>query len=172
MPAFFARLLLLLPCLLLCQCSSGSAGNRWEYAYKPGKTAIIIGGKAVPPANAPPAVLRAISAGNRICTMPYRRGGGHARFDDTGYDCSGTTSYVLHAAGVLDAPTVSGAFRKYGKSGPGKWISVYARNGHVFMQVAGLRLDTGYNDRTSDGPRWSSRARPTKGYTVRHPSGL
>lgn len=158
-------------CVLLCQCGS-SAGKRWEYQQVPGKTAIIIGGKAVPPANAPKEVLRAITAGNHICSMPYRRGGGHAKFEDCGYDCSGTTSYVLHAAGKLDEPTVSGAFRKYGSSGKGKWITVYARNGHVFMEVAGLRLDTGYNDRTSTGPRWSTRSRPTSGYTMRHPSGL
>ena len=174
MPRLLPRLLLLLVCTLLCQCGGGGskAGNRWSYDYVPGKTAIIIGGKAVPPANAPPAVLYAISAGNRICTKPYRRGGGHARFEDSAYDCSGTVSYVLHAAGHLDAPTVSGAFRTFGKSGAGKWITVYARNGHVFMEVAGLRLDTGYSDSTSDGPRWSSRSRPTKGYTMRHPSGL
>lgn len=158
-------------CVLLCQCGS-SAGARWEYKFAPGKTAVVIGGRAVPPANAPAAVLRAISAGNRICTMPYRRGGGHARFEDSGYDCSGTTSYVLHAAGKLSKPTVSGAFRSYGSSGRGKWITVYARKGHVFLEVAGLRLDTGYSDADSSGPRWSSRSRPTKGYTMRHPSGL
>lgn len=157
--------------MLLCQCGS-RAGNRWEYDFVKGKTGIIIGGKAVPPANAPKEVLRAISAGNRICTKPYRRGGGHSKFEDSGYDCSGTVSYVLHAAGKLDEPTVSGAFRSYGRSGPGKWISVYARKGHVFMEVAGLRLDTGYSDADSDGPRWSTRSRPTKGYTIRHPSGL
>lgn len=175
MPAsrLLSRLLLLLACALLCQCGSGSkAGSRWNYEYVPGKTAVIIGGKAVPPANAPAAVMRAISAGNHICTKPYRRGGGHARFEDSAYDCSGTVSYVLHAAGHLNAPTVSGAFRSFGKSGAGKWITVYSRSGHVFMEVAGLRLDTGYSDSTSDGPRWSSRSRPTKGYTMRHPSGL
>ncbi len=161
----------LLSCLMLCQCGS-KAGNRWEYHYNPGKTAVIVGGRAVPPANAPAAVMRAISAGNRICTKPYRRGGGHAHFEDSAYDCSGTVSYVLHAADALDEPTTSTAFRKYGRSGEGKWITVYARRGHVFITVAGLRLDTGYNDRTSDGPRWSSRSRPTKGYTMRHPSGL
>ncbi len=164
--------LLLLPlCALLCQCGS-SAGSRWEYKYAPGKTAVIIGGRAVPPANAPEEVLRAVTAGNRICTKPYRRGGGHAKFDDSAYDCSGTVSYVLHAAGKLDAPTVSSAFRSYGRSGKGKWITVYARKGHVFMEVAGLRLDTGYSDADSDGPRWSSRSRPSKGYSMRHPSGL
>lgn len=158
-------------CALLCQCGT-KAGKRWEYEYVPGKTAIIIDGRAVPPANAPAAVLRAISAGNRICTKPYRRGGGHAKFEDSAYDCSGTVSYVLHAADKLDSPTVSGAFRSFGRSGKGKWITVYARKGHVFMDVAGLRLDTGYNDDDSDGPRWTDRSRPTKGYSVRHPSGL
>jgi len=171
MPRFFALTLFLTLCLLLCQCGS-SAGSRWNYKYSPGKTAIVIDGKAVPPANAPADVMRAISAGNRICTMPYRRGGGHAKFEDSAYDCSGTVSYVLHAAGKLDEPTVSGAFRSYGRSGEGKWITVYARKGHVFMTVAGLRLDTGYSDADSDGPRWSSRSRPTKGYTMRHPAGL
>jgi hypothetical protein len=171
MPRFFALILLPTLCFLLCQCGS-SAGSRWEYKYSPGKTAIIIGGKAVPPANAPAEVMRAISAGNRICTKPYRRGGGHAKFEDSAYDCSGTVSYVLHAAGKLDAPTISSAFRKYGRGGEGKWITVYARKGHVFMEVAGLRLDTGYSDADSDGPRWSSRSRPTKGYTMRHPPGL
>lgn len=171
MPRFLALLSLPTLCLLLCQCGS-SAGSRWEYKYSPGKTAVIIGGRAVPPANAPAPVLRAISAGNRICTKPYRRGGGHGHFEDSAYDCSGTVSYVLHAAGKLNEPTVSGAFRSFGSGGRGKWITVYARKGHVFVEIAGLRLDTGYSDADSDGPRWSSRSRPTKGYTMRHPSGL
>lgn len=171
MTPLILRILLLPLCLMLAHCGSG-AGKSWEYKKVPGKSAIIIGGRAVPPADAPAAVLRAISAGNRICTKPYRRGGGHARFEDSAYDCSGTTSYVLHAAGKLDAPTTSTAFRNYGHSGKGKWITVYARKGHVFLEVAGLRLDTGYNDDDSDGPRWTYRSRPTKGYTMRHPSGL
>jgi len=171
MMRLFLNLLLLPLCALLCHCGS-SAGSRWEYKYAPGKTAVIISGRAVPPANAPADVLRAITAGNRICTKPYRRGGGHAHFEDNAYDCSGTTSYVLHAAGKLDAPTTSNAFRSYGSSGRGKWITVYASKGHVFMEVAGLRLDTGYSDSDSDGPRWTSRSRPTKCYTMRHPSGL
>jgi hypothetical protein len=163
---------LLLPlCLLLCQCGS-EAGSKWEYGFVPGKTGIVIDGQAVPPANAPAAVLRAISAGNSICKKPYRRGGGHARFEDSAYDCSGAVSYVLHAAGKLDEPTTSSSFRGYGKSGPGKWITVYARKGHVFMEVAGIRFDTGYSDADSSGPRWSTRSRPSKGYSVRHPSSL
>ena len=139
MKRLFLNLLLLPLGVFLCQCGS-RAGSRWEYEYVPGKTAVIIGGRAVPPANAPAAVMRAITAGNHICTKPYRRGGGHARFEDSAYDCSGTVSYVLHAAGKLDAPTVSSAFRSFGRSGEGKWITVYARKGHVFVEVAGLRL--------------------------------
>lgn len=92
-------ILLILASVMLCQCSSGS--NKWEYDFVSGKTAVIIRGKAVPPANAPPEVLRAISAGNRICTKPYRRGGGHAHFEDSAYDCSGTVSYIQHAGGVV-----------------------------------------------------------------------
>ena len=163
--------LLLLPlCVLLSHCSGGSTS--WKYNFVPGKTAIIIGSKAVPPADAPAAVLRAITAGNRICHKPYRRGGGHAKFEDSAYDCSGTVSYLLHAAGKLDEPSTSNGLRHFGRSGKGKWITVYARKGHVFMEVAGLRLDTGYNDHDSDGPRWTDRSRPTKGYVLRHPSGL
>lgn len=167
-----AFLLFLVPAfaILLTQCSSGS--KEWEHKYVPGKSAIIIHGRAVPPADAPAAVLRAISAGNRICSKPYRRGGGHARFEDSAYDCSGALSYILHAAGKLDSPAPSGFFRKYGKSGHGEWITVYARNGHVFAEVAGLRFDTGYSDHDSRGPRWTERSRPSKGFSIRHPSGL
>ncbi len=33
-------------------------------------------------------------------------------------------------------------FRSYGERGPGKWITIYAREGHTFAVIAGLRLDT------------------------------
>jgi hypothetical protein len=156
--------------VLLCQCSSGP--KDWEYDFVPGKTAIIMDDEAVPPADAPASVLQAISAGNRLCTKPYRRGGGHAQFEDSAYDCSGSVSYILHAAGKLDQPSVSGAFRNFGDRGHGKWITVYARSGHVFCEIAGLRFDTGYNDDDSRGPRWTDKKRPIKGYTIRHPAGL
>jgi hypothetical protein len=137
----------------------------------PGKTAIIINGKAVPPANLPSPVMRAVAAGNRIAGKPYRMGGGHKNFEDKCYDCSGTVSYLLHHAGHLDEPTTSGALRNFGKSGKGKWITVYAKSGHTFIEVAGLRMDTGYNGE-GRGPRWSTRDRPSKGYVARHPEGL
>ena len=33
-------------------------------------------------------------------------------------------------------------------------------------------FDTGYNNSTSIGPKWSTRMRPTSGYVARHPDGL
>jgi hypothetical protein len=158
--------------LLVCLFSScSSKPNRWEYSYSRGKTAIIVGGRAVPPAGLPTPVLRAISAGNQIAGMPYKYGGGHRSFYDSGYDCSGTVSYALHGAGLLRSPGTSTSFRSYGRSGPGKYITVYARKGHTFIVIAGLRLDTGYNGE-NEGPKWSTKSRPIKGYVARHPAGL
>jgi hypothetical protein len=114
-------------------------------------------------------VTRAIAAANAIATKPYRYGGGHASFEDSAYDCSGSVSYVLHAAGVLDAPMASGAFMSYGKPGPGRYITIYANSGHMFMTINGRRFDTGYG---GNGNRWASGSRPTAGYVVRHPPGL
>jgi hypothetical protein len=156
--------------LLLSSCSSGSK-KRWEYAYNPGKTAIIIDGKAVPPANLPKPVMQAITAGNRIAGKPYKYGGGHRTLEDWGYDCSGTVSYTLCHAGLMRGCGTSSSLRSYGKKGQGKYITVYSRNGHAFVEIAGLRLDTGYNGQ-NEGPKWSTRSRPLKGYVARHPPGM
>jgi peptidoglycan hydrolase-like protein with peptidoglycan-binding domain len=118
----------------------------------------------------PERVRRAIRAANRIQFMPYRLGGGHASFRDTAYDCSGTASYVLHAAGVLGRPRPSGGFRNYGRPGPGRYITIYAHGGHMWLKILNRRYDTSM--RGPGGSRWSSRMRSTAGYTVRHPPGL
>jgi peptidoglycan hydrolase-like protein with peptidoglycan-binding domain len=117
----------------------------------------------------PAAVTRAIAAANRIATKPYRYGGGHGSFDDTAYDCSGSVSYVLHGAGLLDAPMASGGFMSWGAAGPGKYITIYAKADHMFMIINGRRFDTGYG---GNGNRWATGSRPTAGYAVRHPPGL
>ena len=62
-----------------------------------------------PPAGAPAAVKEMIDAGNAIATLPYIWGGGHGSFISPGYDCSGSVSYVLAAAGLLSA---SGGLRR------------------------------------------------------------
>jgi hypothetical protein len=81
-------------------------------------------------------------------------------------------SYVLHHAGLLPRPLTSGEFRNYGVPGPGKYMTIYAKSGHVFIDIAGLRLDTGYNGARGQGPRWSSKPRPVAGFVPRHPPGL
>ena len=87
-------------------------------------------------------VKRAIWAANQLRSKPYRYGGGHKSFDDHGYDCSGAILYVLAAAGLINTPMSSTEFRSYGERGAGKWITIYAREGHTFAVIAGLRLDT------------------------------
>lgn len=149
----------------------GCASVQYKYRYVPGRTAVIRGGKALTPEEAPPSVRAAIAAANEIAGLPYGYGRGHGLKRDSAYDCSGATSYVLRAAGKLDAPIPSSAFRRYGEKGKGEWISIYARRGHVFLEIAGLRFDTGYNGE-AEGPRWSTKARPIKRAVVRHPPGL
>jgi cell wall-associated NlpC family hydrolase len=131
-------------------------------------------GTAVAPANAPPAVQNAIAAGNAIRTMPYRWGGGHRSFSDTGYDCSGAISYVLNGAGMLASPMPSGPFMSWGEPGKGQWITVYANAGHMYAVIAGLRFDTsavGEKVRQGSGPRWRRSKRKPAGYAVRHYQG-
>ena len=131
-------------------------------------------GKALAPKGAPSEVRRMIAAGNKIRRKKYVWGGGHAAgWKDKGYDCSGAVSYVLHAAGMLDYPLVSGDFKKWGEGGRGKWVSIFANQGHVYMVVAGLRFDTSYiTDGDKSGPGWSTYMRESKGFTARHPQGL
>jgi hypothetical protein len=140
-----------------------------------GKTARLrFGHAAAAPKNAPLPVKRAIWAANKLRSKPYRYGGGHKSFDDRGYDCSGTISYALGAAGLLASPISSTEFRSYGESGPGKWITIYAREGHTFAVIAGLRLDTTPYDRYKGkwAPRWQTVYRPPRGFDTRHPVGL
>lgn len=169
--SFVRCIVLLCFSLLLVQCSSGP--KTWTYTYQDGKTSLLIDNEAVAQANIPHRVQLAVSAGNHLRDKPYRYGGGHGKFDDQGYDCSGTVSYVLHAAGLIDAPTTSGELRRFGKSGEGKWVTVYAKDGHAFIVVAGLRLDTsGSGDGRERGPRWTTHSRSLRGFKARHPDGL
>lgn len=141
-----------------------------SYQFESGKTALLREGIAYAPRRAPKAVKRAIAAGNRLQGMPYKWGGGHARHQDSGYDCSGAVSYVLREAGLMKGSLHSKAFFKYGKKGEGDWITIYIRDGHVFMTVAGLRLDTG-GRWASTGPLWKPETRGVKGHVMRHPKG-
>src|SRR5206468_7363045 len=108
----------------------------------PGHRAILRNGIAYAPSHAPDNIKNAIWAVNTLRRKPYVWGGGHASFNDYGYDCSGAVSFALHYAGLLDAPLPSSDLRHYGRRGRGRWITIYSRNGHTFAIIAGLRLDT------------------------------
>ncbi len=142
----------------------------------PGTRAVLRGNVAAAPAAAPLEVKRAIWAANQLRSKRYRYGGGHRSFVDSGYDCSGTVSYALGAAGLVKSPLPSSGFKNFGKSGTGKWITVYARNGHTFAVIAGLRLDTtAWNTmrrETGEAPRWRATPREPRGFVARHPAGL
>jgi hypothetical protein len=139
---------------------------------KPGRAKLRHNGMAVAPAGAPQAVVNAIAAGNAIRKRPYVWGGGHGSFESRGYDCSGSVSYVLHAAGMLSSPLASGPLMSWGLPGKGRWISVMANAGHAYAVVAGLRFDTSsYGGGGGSGPRWRATKRRPKGFAVRHFAG-
>lgn len=128
------------------------------------------GRTAVAPPSAPVEVKAAIAAANAITDRPYRYGGGHGRFEDRAYDCSGAVSYALRGGGLLARPADSTGLMRFGEDGPGVWISVYAHATHAYVVIAGLRFDT--SGRGERGPRWRPRSRSGRGYEVRHPVGL
>jgi len=139
-----------------------------------GSKACLHLGQACAPEKAPLAVKRAIWAANQLRSKPYRYGGGHKSFSDRGYDCSGTVSYALGGAGLIKAPLSSSEFRYFGESGRGKWITIYARHGHTFAVIAGLRLDTTpyLTARDRWAPGWQLTDRAPSGFEARHPVGL
>jgi hypothetical protein len=193
MPPRF-RTLLLAACLLLLACvvpsgalaATKNSGNATaatggvspnDARYQPAKKAKIVNGIAYAPRGAPKQVVNAIAAGNRIIRMPYRYGGGHGSFNDSGYDCSGSVSYALHGGGLLRSPLDSTSFMHWGLAGPGRWITVYANGGHAYAYIAGLRLDTGMRSNAKgaapgSGPRWNYGARSNRGFVARHPNGF
>jgi len=137
----------------------------------PGDRATLLpDGTAVAPASAPAPVKAIIAAANAIHDKPYRYGGGHGRWEDTGYDCSGSMSYALRGAGLLDTALDSSGFMRFGDPGPGRWVTIYSHPGHGYLMIAGLRYDT--SGRADDDTRWDTRPRSTAGYAVRHPPGL
>ncbi len=131
---------------------------------------VLPDGTAVAPESAPEPVKRVILAANQIAKFPYKWGGGHGAWRDNGYDCSGSVSFALAGAGLLDQPLTSGLLAGYGRPGPGRWITIYANSGHVFMVVAGLRFDTSGQGRA--GTRWQEEDVSTGGFAVRHVPGL
>jgi cell wall-associated NlpC family hydrolase len=141
----------------------------------PGRVARLrTDGRAAIPRSAPATVKRAIAAANIIIGKPYKWGGGHARLVDNGYDCSGAVGYSLIRSGLLGGSMTSGMLARWARAGDGRWISVYANRGHVYMEIAGLRLDT---SRVGDpagrsGVRWRPVIGRRTGFHARHPAGF
>jgi hypothetical protein len=150
----------------------------------PGAVAQLLpDGTAAAPADAPVQVQQAIWAANDIQDKPYVYGGGHGDFEDEGYDCSGTVSYALHGAGLLETALDSGSFMSWGETGKGQWITIYTNPGHAYAVIAGLRLDTSaaavtrtstrkFKKALERGPRWRPTKRSSRGFEKRHPLGL
>ena len=138
----------------------------------PAGKAILVNGRAIPPVDAPPAIKKVIAAANKIRTKPYIYGGGHGRWWDAGYDCSGAVSFALHGGSLIDTPMPSGSLAGWGSTGKGNWITVYANGGHAYAVIAGLRWDTA-GTTNGTGPRWhkSLRAQASGPFTARHPDG-
>jgi cell wall-associated NlpC family hydrolase len=138
----------------------------------PAGRALLVDGRAIAPVDAPPAVRKVIAAANKIRTKPYVWGGGHGRWWDAGYDCSGAVSFALRGGSFLTSPLPSGPMEGWGSPGPGRWITVYANAGHAYAVIAGLRWDTAGNTAGS-GPRWHEDlgAAADGPFVARHPAG-
>jgi cell wall-associated NlpC family hydrolase len=150
----------------------GTETGETEYEAGALGKARLVGSRAIAPAGAPAAVKRVIAAANHIRTLPYIWGGGHGRWQDSGYDCSGAVSYALHGGKLLTGPLTSGSFEAFGEAGAGRWITIYANASHAYMVVAGLRFDTA-GDVSESGPRWhpTVAAAASGSYVARHPIG-
>ena len=115
-------------------------------------------------------IARVVRAANQIATKPYKYGGGHGRWNDSGYDCSGSVSYALHGGGLLSSALDSSGFMRWGAPGKGRHITIYANPSHVYMVINGRRYDT--TGRSETGTRWQPNGRSSAGYVVRHPPGF
>jgi hypothetical protein len=185
---FFGCLGLVVPATAAAQTSptGGAQFSDQTPIVAPGSKATLLpDGTAAAPADAPPQVQAAIFAANKLLDKPYKYGGGHAKVEDSGYDCSGTVSYALLAAKLIKSPLDSSSFMRWGVRGKGAWITVFTNPGHAYAVIAGLRLDTssyGYAARRSAkrvaksayerGPRWRPTMRPARGFRARHPLGF
>lgn len=135
------------------------------------KARLLDNGMLVPPKSAPWQVKKVIAAANKIRTKPYIYGGGHARWWDRGYDCSGSVSFALHGGNFIESPLPSGPMAKWGLPGLGRWITVYTNPGHAYAVIAGYRWDTS-GDSGESGPRWHEDLRDNVGFVARHPEGF
>ena len=123
------------------------------------------------PTNVPEPIQRVIAGANAIADFPYVFGGGHASFVDNAYDCSGSVSYALAAAGLLSAPETSGELESWGVPGPGRYMTIEAAAGHVYMYVDGVMYNTAGRSGVY-ASRWQVHGTDNTGFVARHWPGL
>jgi hypothetical protein len=144
---------------------------------------------ALVPAQAPAVVQAMVIAGNELQDLPYGPDGHPDPLGAPDEDCSSTVNYVLYRSGIrplseiLRENPLAQDYVNWGAPGPGRWVTIYATTeptDHVFIVIAGLRLDTSYKgtdvgpNRDEGGPRWRIlNHTPTWAHwSVRHPPGL
>ncbi len=137
----------------------------------PGGQSIGGNGTIPIPTGVPEVVQKVVAGANAIADFPYVFGGGHASFVDNAYDCSGSVSYALAAGGLLGAPETSGELESWGAAGPGKYITIYANPGHVYMYVDGIMYNTAGRSGVY-ASRWQVSGVDNSGFVVRHWPGL
>jgi cell wall-associated NlpC family hydrolase len=98
-----------------------------------------------------PRVQSMVQEANSLIGKPYVWGGGHNNFGpQSGYDCSGFVSAVLHAGGYLTSPQDTETLPSAAgiESGPGQYVTIYDRTtpgqqGHVIMAINGQFYESG-----------------------------
>ena len=154
------------------RCTSGGlTPTEVDLCTPTAKAKLLPNGMLIPPASAPARVKQVIAAANKIRSKPYVWGGGHARWWDKGYDCSGAVSYALHGGDFIDSPMPSGPLAGWGEAGEGRWITVFTNPGHAYAVIAGYRWDTSGSTNGETGPRWREETRSSAGFVARHPTG-
>jgi hypothetical protein len=170
--ARLGTLLLIVPIALSMPAAHASSGGTSSSTSGDcHKDAKIRNGLAVAPDCAPGRVKDVIDKANKIAKgYGYCMGGGHSSFKSSCYDCSGSVSYALHGGDFVSSPMDSSGFMRWGKHGKGKWFTVYANSGHVWMKIAGLRFDTA--DTSGNGPGWADNMgwEKSQNYKIRHKS--
>ncbi|HXD66474.1 MAG TPA: hypothetical protein VNV17_17765 [Solirubrobacteraceae bacterium] len=133
-----------------------------------------------------PRVAAMVNEANSLVGRPYVYGGGHSGWGpQSGYDCSGFVSAVLHAGGYLTSPVDTTALPSQPGmvAGPGQSVTVYDRalsgqNGHVIIDINGQFYESGgMHGAWGGGGGVEKIGTPSAAYlatfpTVLHPEGL
>jgi hypothetical protein len=169
--AVLAMLALIGPTSAAAKCSGGGLSPAAVDICTPTEKAKLLpNGQLIAPKSAPARVKAVIAAANKISRKPYVYGGGHGRWWDRGYDCSGAVSYALRGGKFLESPLPSTGLESWGSAGEGRWITVFSNPGHAYAVIAGYRWDTSGNTGES-GPRWHEDVRTSAGFVARYTPG-